>query len=69
MELLSTKEAADFLGVPVGTLKDWRYHGRAGTRTPPPAYRAGRHIRYDRAELEQWLRDSREDYAQPPAAA
>ncbi|HEY2176009.1 MAG TPA: helix-turn-helix domain-containing protein [Mycobacteriales bacterium] len=41
---------SDFLGVPVGTLRQWRYVG-----TGPKAYRVGRHLRYSPAEVNRWL--------------
>jgi len=40
---------AHFLGVPVGTLSQWRY-----LRIGPPAYRVGRHLRYDPAAVRTW---------------
>lgn len=49
--LLTTAEVAQFLGVPVKTLHQWRYR-----RTGPPAARVGRHLRYDPADLAEWLR-------------
>lgn len=48
-ERLSTKEAAKFLGVSVPTLRRW-------TKAGLPAIRKGqRWIRYDVADLDQWL--------------
>ena len=43
-------DVSAFLGVPVGTLYQWRY-----MRIGPPAYRVGRHIRYDPAAVRTWL--------------
>lgn len=48
--LLSVEEVADFLGVPVNTLYQWRHKG-----TGPVAFRVGRFLRYDAAEVRQWL--------------
>ncbi len=45
-------EVAEFLGVPVRTLHQWRYLG-----TGPPAYRVGRHLRYLPDEVFRWLRE------------
>lgn len=45
------EELSAFLQVPVATLYRWRYLG-----TGPVAYRAGRHLRYDPAEVRAWLR-------------
>ena len=44
-------DVSDFLQVPKATLYRWRYLG-----TGPTAYRAGKHLRYDPAEVRSWLR-------------
>ncbi|MBD5829919.1 helix-turn-helix domain-containing protein [Janibacter melonis] len=49
-KLLSVEEVADFLGVPVNTLYQWRHEG-----TGPTAFRVGRFLRYDPAEVRDWL--------------
>lgn len=48
--LWSVHDVAGFLGVPVPTLYKWRYLG-----TGPAAFRVGRHLRYDPAEVRAWL--------------
>ena len=48
--LWTVHDVAAFLGVPVGTLYQWRY-----LRIGPPAYRVGRHLRYDPAAVRAWL--------------
>ena len=48
--LLSVDEVAEFLGIPVATLYQWRHKG-AG----PEAYRVGRHLRYEPAAVRAWL--------------
>ena len=48
--LWTVHDVSAFLGVPVGTLYQWRY-----LRVGPPAYRVGRHIRYDPAAVRAWL--------------
>ena len=48
--LWSTLQAADFLGVPVATMRYWLY-----LRTGPTSYKVGRHRRYRRSDLETWL--------------
>lgn len=53
--LLSVDEVADFLGIPVATLYQWRHKG-----TGPAAIRVGRHLRYDPAALRAWLEQHRE---------
>jgi DNA-binding transcriptional MerR regulator len=45
-------DVSRFLGIPVNTLYQWRHHGIG-----PRAYRVGRHLRYDPAELRRWLRE------------
>jgi excisionase family DNA binding protein len=55
--LLTPQEVADFLGMPVATLKTWR-----SKRTGPRAYRIGKHVRYRLDDIEVWL-------AERPASA
>jgi len=45
-------DVAAFLRVPVPTLYRWRRY-----RCGPPAYRAGRHLRYLPDEVRAWLKD------------
>ncbi|MEV5486920.1 helix-turn-helix domain-containing protein [Streptomyces bobili] len=47
---LTPADVAELLGVPVETLYQWRRK-----RTGPPAFRVGRHLRYDPARLRQWV--------------
>jgi len=49
-ELLTISQAAAYLNVPVATLRWWRTEG-AG----PPAVKLGRHLRYDKAEVDRWV--------------
>jgi predicted DNA-binding transcriptional regulator AlpA len=48
--LWSVNDVSAFLGIPVGTLYQWR-HRRIG----PRASRVGRHLRYDPADVRAWL--------------
>lgn len=48
--LLTPRQVADFLGVPLATLQVWRAKG-----TGPRAHRVGRHLRYRLEDLEVWL--------------
>jgi predicted DNA-binding transcriptional regulator AlpA len=48
--LWSIGDVSRFLGIPVNTLYQWRHHG-----VGPRAYRVGRHLRYDPAEIRRWL--------------
>ncbi len=52
--LWTVEDTSAFLGVPVATLYQWRHH-----RTGPPAYKVGRHLRYDPAEVRAWLTTTR----------
>ncbi|MGH9167369.1 MAG: helix-turn-helix domain-containing protein [Acidimicrobiia bacterium] len=48
--LLTVKELADYLGVPVATIYAWRYRGEG-----PPGFRVGRHLRFRQGDVEQWI--------------
>lgn len=48
--LMSAKELADFLGVPLNTVYVWN-HRRQG----PQAHKVGRYLRYRWPEVEAWL--------------
>jgi len=48
--LLTVQELADYLGVPVATLYQWRYQ-----REGPPGFRVGRHVRYRWSDVEDWI--------------
>lgn len=50
--LWSAQDTSTYLGVPVGTLYQWRHRGIG-----PKAYRVGRHLRYDPAHVRAWLDD------------
>ncbi|MFG2010604.1 helix-turn-helix transcriptional regulator [Micromonospora sp. NPDC048868] len=50
--LWSVADVSAFLGIPVGTLYQWR-HRRIG----PRASRVGRHLRYDPADVRAWFHD------------
>lgn len=50
--LMTVEEVADFLGVPVATLYQWRHKG-----TGPCAFRVGRFLRYDPADVRHWLHE------------
>lgn len=56
LHLLSTKQLAAFLGVPVKTIYQWRYRG-----VGPPAYRVGRHLRFRWKDVGAWLEDHVDD--------
>jgi excisionase family DNA binding protein len=48
--LLTPQDLSAMLGVPVATLYRWRHFGDG-----PPSIRVGRHIRYRRPAVEEWL--------------
>lgn len=48
--LISVDELADYLGVSVATLYQWRYR-----REGPPGFRVGRHVRYRWTDIEEWI--------------
>jgi hypothetical protein len=49
-ELWTAQQVSAFLHVPVGTLYQWRHKG-----VGPNAYRAGKRLLYDAAEVRRWL--------------
>lgn len=51
-ELLTAQDLATFLKVPIATIYGW-HHRRIG----PPASKVGRHLRYLRETVENWLRE------------
>lgn len=50
VQLMTTEETAAMLLVSKATLYSWRYKG-----TGPRAYRIGKGLRYDRADVLAWL--------------
>jgi len=53
-ELLTPKQVAEYLQVPVGTLAIWRMR-----RTGPAGFKVGKHVRYRKADVETWLAERR----------
>jgi excisionase family DNA binding protein len=51
MPYLTTKEASEYLGVSIATLKRWRKENRS-----PPFFKNGATIRYPRNKLEEWAK-------------
>jgi excisionase family DNA binding protein len=49
-ELLTTDQVSAMLGIPRATLYQWRHAGKG-----PPALRVGKHLRWWRRDVEQWL--------------
>jgi excisionase family DNA binding protein len=46
---------SEYLGIPKKTIYGWRLRGEG-----PPAYRIGKHLRWSRVEVDQWLASQRE---------
>lgn len=53
--LWTVRDVSTFLCVPVATIYQWRVRGEG-----PPAMRLGRHLRFDRAEVEAWAHEQHE---------
>jgi excisionase family DNA binding protein len=56
--LLTVKDLADYLGVPVATLYQWRYRGEG-----PAGFRVGKHVRYRWRDVEEWIESQLQDAA------
>ncbi|GGL24195.1 hypothetical protein GCM10014719_27340 [Planomonospora parontospora subsp. antibiotica] len=50
--LWTVEEVAEYLGVPVGTLYQWRYK-----KTGPPGRRIGKYLRYLPEDVHAWVRE------------
>ncbi len=48
--LWTVEQVSAFLQVPVATLDQWRHH-----RSGPPAFKVGKHLRYDPGAVRSWL--------------
>ena len=46
----TVQDVAEYLGVPIGTLYDWRCKGYG-----PQGKRVGRYLRYDEDAVRQWF--------------
>ncbi|WP_397570449.1 helix-turn-helix domain-containing protein [Schlesneria sp. T3-172] len=57
-EMLSSIEAAKFLGISPGTLVQWRHAQREGQ---PPYHKLGKSVRYRLSSLEAWLESNAVD--------
>lgn len=53
--LLTVQELANYLGVPVATIYAWRYRHEG-----PPGFRVGRHVRFRRSDIEEWISQQRQ---------
>jgi excisionase family DNA binding protein len=50
--LLSVRDLAEYLGVPVTTLYQWRYRSEG-----PTGFRVGRHLRYRWTDVQEWIEE------------
>lgn len=55
--LLTAEELAEFLGVSVATLYQWRWKN-----TGPPALKVGRYLRWRQADVDAWLDERQEGH-------
>lgn len=53
--LIGVEELAEYLGVPVQTIYDWRLSGRA-----PRAFKLGKHLRFAVSDVHAWLEERHE---------
>ena len=60
--LLNPTEVSHYLGVPIGTLANWRYQGCG-----PAFLRVGRHVRYRSEDLTAWVEAQLVDNPEVPA--
>ncbi|WP_239456616.1 helix-turn-helix transcriptional regulator [Nocardioides solisilvae] len=61
--LMNIEELAEYLGVPVATIYDWRVAGKG-----PCAIRVGRSLKFAVGDVRAWLTDHREESpGHPPA--
>ena len=54
--LLTVEDLADYLGVSIATLYQWRYR-----RQGPTGFRVGRHVRYRWADVREWIENQLQD--------
>lgn len=57
--LLTEQEAADYLGVPLATLRFWRYRPSLKSPRIPYIHLSDRHIRYPEADLQAYVESRR----------
>jgi excisionase family DNA binding protein len=53
--LVSVAELAEYLGLPVATIYDWRAHGRG-----PVGYRFGKHVKFAVSDVATWVEAQRD---------
>jgi excisionase family DNA binding protein len=65
-QFLTAKEAAEYLGVPVQRIYDWRHESHRPPFGGPPAVKLGRDLRFRKTDLEAWLAEHTSSTAVPP---
>ncbi|WP_241992112.1 helix-turn-helix domain-containing protein [Cryobacterium lyxosi] len=58
--LMDVAELANYLGIPVSTVYDWRVHGKG-----PVADRFGKHLKFAISDVRSWMAQQREPSGQP----
>ncbi|ACZ29832.1 phage transcriptional regulator, AlpA [Xylanimonas cellulosilytica DSM 15894] len=61
--LMSIDQLAEYLGIPVATIYDWRVDGKG-----PCAIRIGRHVKYAVHDVQEWVAQHREAAPGRPSA-
>jgi excisionase family DNA binding protein len=57
-KLLSPREVAEYVNVPLATLYGWQSKG-----TGPKFFKVGKHVRYRQAQVDKWLDEHMPDGA------
>lgn len=58
--VMNEKEAANYIGMSLSYLQHDRCYGASGDKTPGPVYiKAGRCVRYLKADLDSWIMRNR----------
>ena len=60
--LMDVTELANYLGIPISTVYDWRVHGKG-----PAAYRFGKHLKFAISDVRAWMAQQREPSVLPSA--
>jgi excisionase family DNA binding protein len=60
--LLGVSDLAEYLGMPISTVYDWRRNGLG-----PPGYRFGKHVKFAVSDVSAWLQNQRDTL--PPKSA
>lgn len=61
--LLDITELADYLGVPLSTIYDWRTRGLG-----PRAYRFGKRLKFALSDVRSWMEEQRETTPGAPSS-